>query len=76
LDGGQTAGLAAGRDTEAIGDGAPWIWHQMALHFPASRELIDGYHAKQHLVLVARLLKGDNDLAYQRWLDSRETALH
>ena len=62
--------------TQALGDGAPWIWTQTGLHFPQSRQLVDWYHAKLHLVAVAHLLKGENALAYQRWLNSRQTLLY
>ena len=63
------------QDTLVIGDGAPWIWKQAGLHFGASQQLVDWYHAKQHLTVAAQLLKGDNDKAYQLWLNSREPAL-
>lgn len=64
------------QDTEAVGDGAVWIWNQVNLHFGASRQLVDWYHAKQHLIAVAKLLKGDGTPAMQRWLNSRETLLY
>lgn len=63
-------------DTLAIGDGAPWIWNQVALHFGNSRQLVDWYHAKQHLTTAAHLLKDDATAATQRWLHSRETLLY
>ena len=64
------------QDTEAIGDGAVWIWNQVALHFGDSHQLVDWYHAKQHLTEAAKLLKGDGTPAMQRWLNSRETLLY
>jgi hypothetical protein len=63
-------------DTEAIGDGAPWIWNLVGLHFSHSRQLVDWYHAKHHLVAASRSLKGEGTLAAQRWLNSRETTLY
>lgn len=63
------------QDTMVIGDGAPWIWKQAGMHFGYSQQLVDWYHAKQHLVIAAQVLKGDNENAYQRWLNSRETML-
>jgi hypothetical protein len=62
--------------TVVIGDGAPWIWNQAALHFGQSQQVVDWYHAKQHLVDAARLLKQEGTTAYQRWLNSRETLLY
>jgi hypothetical protein len=69
-------GWEQAQDTQVIGDGAVWIWNQAALHFGESRQLVDWYHAKQHLAEAARLYKGDGTLAYTRWLNSRETALY
>jgi hypothetical protein len=34
-------GWEQAQDTEGIGDGAAWIWNQMALHFGASHQLVD-----------------------------------
>ena len=51
------AGAGAGH--HRAGDGAVWIWHQAALHFGHSHQLVDWYHAKQHLVAAAQLLKAE-----------------
>ena len=69
-------GWEQAQDTLVLGDGAPWIWNQAALHFGASHQLVDWYHAKQHLVAAGQALKSDNELARQRWLNSRETQLY
>jgi hypothetical protein len=63
-------------DTQVLGDGAVWIWHQAALHFGDSRQLVDWYHAKDHLSEAARLLKGDDTPANHRWLNQHETLLY
>ena len=41
-----------------IGDGAPWIWNVAAEQFPGAIEIVDVYHAKQHLCDVAKALYG------------------
>jgi hypothetical protein len=64
------------QDTQTIGDGAAWIWNQVGLHFPASRQLVDWYHAKQHLATAARCIKGEDTPAYRLWFNRRETALY
>jgi hypothetical protein len=69
-------GWEQAQDTQAIGDGAVWIWNQVGLHFGASRQLVDWYHAKEHLVEAAKLLKGEGTPAMERWLNSRETLLY
>jgi hypothetical protein len=72
----QRRGWERARDTEVVGDGAQWIWNLVALHFGDSLQLVDWYHAKEHLVAAGRLLKGEGTLAFQRWLNSRETMLY
>jgi hypothetical protein len=69
-------GWEQAQDTQAIGDGAVWIWNQVSLHFGDSRQLVDWYHAKEHLVEAAKLLKGEASPALERWLNSRETLLY
>jgi transposase len=32
-----------------IGDGAHWIWHLAAEHFPAALQVVDWYHATPYL---------------------------
>jgi hypothetical protein len=69
-------GWEQAQDTLVLGDGAAWIWNQAALHFGRSRQLVDWYHAKQHLVAAARLLKVEGTSSYARWLNSRITLLY
>ena len=42
----------------AIGDGAPWLWNIVAECFPGTIEILDKYHAKEHIHDVARALFG------------------
>ena len=60
-----------------IGDGAEWIWNLAKEHFPGAVQIVDLYHARQHLWDLARLLypndrKRQNawiGLHQKRWLD-------
>ena len=61
------AGLAVLRDVLVLGDGARWIWTLAAEHFGARRELVDFYHASEHLWKVAHLLYGEGTPAAQAW---------
>ena len=63
-------------ETQVVADASAWIWNQVGLHFSSSRQLIDWYHADQHLAAAARLFKGEGTPAFQLWLNSRETALY
>jgi hypothetical protein len=69
-------GWEQAQDTVVLGDGADWIWNQAALHFGHSRQVLDWYHAKEHLVAAARLLKQEGTAAFTRWLNNRETLLY
>lgn len=69
-------GWEQAQDTQVIGDGAAWIWNQTAIHFGKSRQVVDWYHAKQHLADAARLCKGEGTAAYKLWFNKRETALY
>jgi hypothetical protein len=62
-------------DTQVLGDAAPWIWNVAAEHFYDSLQVVDWYHATEHLATAARLLKGEGTLATTRWFNDRETAL-
>lgn len=60
-----------------IGDGAEWIWNIAAQHFPGAIEIVDLYHARQHLWDLARQLSPNSEklrnawigLHQKRWLD-------
>src|SRR5208282_5297981 len=39
-----------------MGDGAEWIWNLAAEHFPEAVQIVDLYHAREHLWEVARKL--------------------
>jgi len=65
-----------------IGDGAEWIWNIAKDHFPGAVQIVDLFHARQHLWDLARLLyptqgKQRNTwigLHQQRWLDKGKIA--
>lgn len=62
-------------DTQVLGDAAVWIWNLAAEHFYDSHQVVDWYHAAEHLAAVARLLKGEGTLANTRWFNDRQTTL-
>ncbi len=65
-----------------IGDGAEWIWNLAQQHFPGAIEIVDLFHARQHVWDLARLLfpndtKRQNSwigLHQKRWLDRGKIA--
>jgi hypothetical protein len=48
-----------------LGDGAEWIWNLADLHFPRAVQIVDLYHARQHLWGLVRTLY-PNDPANQQ----------
>ncbi len=48
-----------------LGDGAPWIWNWADEHLPDAIQIVDVFHAKQHLFDVAKAIYGAaTDLAH------------
>lgn len=62
--------------TQVIGDGAAWIWNLTATHFYKSQQVVDWYHAVEHLAAVARLLYGEGTPAARRFFKGWETTLY
>jgi hypothetical protein len=62
-----SAGLAVLRDVLVLADGARWIWTLAAEHFGVRRELVDFYHASEHLWTVARLLESEGTVVAAEW---------
>ena len=65
-----------------IGDGAEWIWNLAKQHFPGAIQIVDLFHARQHLWDLARLLHPTDTkrrnawigLHQKRWLDQGKIA--
>lgn len=51
-----------------IGDGAEWIWNNAAQHFPGAVQIVDLFHARQHLWNVARLIHPGDILRQKQWI--------
>lgn len=54
-----------------IGDGADWIWNIAQQHFPGAIQIVDLFHARQHLWELAATLCPNNPLRQQRWLNHK-----
>jgi hypothetical protein len=65
------AGLAVLRRVVVLGDGAPWIWNLAAEHFGERVEILDFYHASQHLWALAQALHGAGTAAATAWATPR-----
>jgi hypothetical protein len=62
--------------TLVLGDGAIWIWNLASHHFAASRQLVDWYHATEHLGKAALLLHPDDPVQRHNWYEAQKTILY
>jgi hypothetical protein len=69
-------GLATLRRVVILGDGARWIWAAAAEQFGERIEIVDWYHASEHVWAVARAVYGEGTEAAQAWADGGLTALY
>lgn len=51
-----------------IGDGAEWIWNIAKDHFPGAVQIVDLFHARQHLWELARLLFATDPKRRNQWI--------
>lgn len=49
-------GLWDAKEVVVLGDGAEWIWNVANEHFPNATQIIDLYHAKEHVSDLCKLL--------------------
>lgn len=50
-----------------LGDGAEWIWNLVDAHFPNAIQILDWFHASEHLMPVAKsIFKGEEE--QQQWV--------
>ena len=58
-----------------MGDGAEWIWNIAELHFPGAIQILDLYHARQHLWEVARKLYPNDQVKQKAWMKMHQKLL-
>jgi hypothetical protein len=69
-------GYCAERETVVcLADGARSNWEQFAQHFASRVEILDWYHATQHLWAAGNGLYGEKSTAAQAWVEAREGEL-
>lgn len=61
-------GWSRAKKKVVIGDGAEWIWNLVAEHFPDAIQIVDLYHARQHLWEVARQLYPQAEVQQRAWM--------
>ena len=58
-----------------IGDGAVWIWNLADQHFPGTIQIVDLFHAREHLWELARKLFPHDEGKQQDWMDVHQPLL-
>jgi len=51
-----------------MGDGSEWIWNQAQEHFRGATQIVDLYHAREHLWELARKLHPNDEANQNRWM--------
>jgi len=68
-------GAARVRQLTILGDGAAWIWNLAAEHFPEATQIVDLYHAREHLHDLGKLLAFMTGDTSSDWLAARSAEL-
>jgi len=69
-------GLRQAQEVVVIGDGAPWIWNQAGLRFSRARQILDWYHATQHVWSCANDVHGEGTKQAAAWAKRMLGILH
>jgi len=67
----QRRGEADAAEVIALGDGAVWIWNLVDTCFPEAVQIIDWYHATEHIWEFARILYEGNEERCKAWVDEQ-----
>jgi hypothetical protein len=58
-----------------MGDGAEWIWNLAEQHFPGAVQIVDLFHARQHLWELARRLHPNDEVNQKAWMNVHQRRL-
>lgn len=65
-------GVEKADDVVVLADGGRWIWKQARENFPRALQILDFYHASEHLGEIARTWHGAGTAKAQKWLQKCE----
>jgi hypothetical protein len=68
-------GWSRARKKVVLGDGAEWIWNLAHQHFPGAVQIVDLFHARQHLWDLARRLYPNDEAPQKRWIRAQQNRL-
>lgn len=64
-------GLRQAEQVIILGDGAPWMWGIAVLYFPGATQIVDLYHAREHLAGVSNIVYGPASTESKQWAAAR-----
>jgi len=67
-----TCHVPTAHQSSVTADGAAWIWHLTADYFPDSTQMVDWFHATQHLAEAAQALFPDQPMRADSWFKARQ----
>jgi hypothetical protein len=67
----QRGGLGRARAVLAMGDGAPWIWNVVEDRWAGANQLLDFYHASEHLWTLGEALYPKDEDVRRDWVETR-----
>jgi hypothetical protein len=68
-------GIGSGRAVTTLGDGAEWIWNAADAQLPGCRQVLDVYHALEHVGTAAKQLYGEGTEAATKSFESGKAKL-
>ena len=71
----QQQGVEECRDVAVVADGAEWIWQEAGKYFATRVQILDFYHACQHLWQVAASRYGEGTEAATGWMTRQHARL-
>ena len=68
-------GWSQAKTKVVMGDGADWIWNICQEQFPGAIQIVDLYHARQHLWDLGGKLQPHDEKAKRRWVRTQQRLL-
>jgi hypothetical protein len=65
-------GIEKAGEVVVLADGGRWIWKQALDNFPRAVQILDFYHASEHLAEIARAWYGSDNPKASKWLEKRK----
>lgn len=68
-------GVEGACDVACLGDGATWIWRSFSQHYPRGVQILDYYHASEHLGTLAKAWFSEGTKKAKQWVEDRQIDL-